>query len=320
MATKKLRAELEVDTTKAKQKVRELSETGGAAVDGGAADEASRSLKDLARSARDAGSNLKGSGADIKNAVRAFAGMGIGLATSYAAAHMDPGSPMQRTLGYLGSMATYGTMGATMGSVVPGYGTAIGTAVGVGVGATKQALDNEADEEKAAAAREEAIAARLKSVETWEDVRKQTLAFRDLIERLTNEGTSLADRLEAVREEIAVRERADNSLAEAQKMYADVDDGVAFGDYTRQRQQNTQELDALTALQKRIEKEMEPKAKRGGAADWNAVDSLSSVGGMFAGGGAGARALDDIASSTAEAVKVLKNIDKNTQGGGATWQ
>ena len=55
-------------------------------------------------------------------------------------------------------------------------------------------------------------------------------------------------------------------------------------------------------------------------ADWNAVDSLSSVGGMFAGGGAGARALDDIASSTAETVKVLKNIDKNTQGGGATWQ
>ena len=66
MATKKLRAELEVDTTKAKQKVaRDFAETGGAAAGGGGAEEASRAnknLRDLGNSAQEASAKLNGMG------------------------------------------------------------------------------------------------------------------------------------------------------------------------------------------------------------------------------------------------------------------
>ena len=87
MASKKLRAELEVDTSKARQKVRDLAESGGGAADAGVADnagKAAKSLQDLSNGAKEANGNMK-------SAIKAFAGMGIGLAASYAQAQMEPG-------------------------------------------------------------------------------------------------------------------------------------------------------------------------------------------------------------------------------------
>ena len=81
------------------------------------------------------------------------------------------------------------------------------------------------------------------------------------------------------------------------------------------RQANAAELDQLRALEKQ-----KPSSPGGGAADWHGVDALSSVGGMFAGSGAGARAIEVLADTAGEQLKVLKDISRNTQEGGSTWQ
>jgi len=301
MATKKLTAELEVDTTKARQKVREIAETGGGAAGGvptADAERAGKALKNLGNEAERAGVNMR-------SAVKVFAGMGIGLAASYAQSQMEPGSAGARAIGYLGAAAS----GAAMGSVAGPWGAA----AGAGLGIAKEAMDQSAKDQAAEKAKEEA----LRSIATWERAREQTLAFKELLEGLTKGEGDLADRMAAVTAEIERRKEIDANLAETQRWAVKNGKDAHLAEATRRRQANASELDALGAALK----QMGTRKGGGGAADWSGVDSLSSVGGMFAGGGAGARSLNDIAASTAETVKVLKEIERNTDGGGgATWQ
>ena len=126
---RKLRSELEVDVEKAKRKVRgaleEASATGGSSVSGGvggAADGAARSLKNLGDAAKETHVNMK-------SVTKAFAGMGIGLAGSYAANYMKPGAG--RDAVEYGSAALMGGMAGAM------VGGPVGAAVGAGAGLVK---------------------------------------------------------------------------------------------------------------------------------------------------------------------------------------
>ena len=154
----------------------------------------------------------------------------------------------------------------------------------------------------------------MESFKAWEEARKRTLEFKETLESLTSVETDLTERQTRLAEEIKKREDADKELATA--AYREVGDPAAFQRAMAKRQANAAELDQLRAL------EMQKPSSSGGGSSWNGVDALSSVGGMFAGSGAGARAINDIAASTAETVKVLKDIERNTDngGGGATWQ
>ena len=134
---RKLRTELEVDVEKAKRKVRgaleEASATGGSSVSGGvggAADGAARSLKNLGDAARETHVNMK-------SVTKAFAGMGIGLAGSYAANYMKPGAG--RDAVEYGSAALMGGMAGAM------VGGPVGAAVGAGAGLVKTYLDKEGE-------------------------------------------------------------------------------------------------------------------------------------------------------------------------------
>ena len=297
MATKKLRAELEVDTTKAKQKVaRDFAETGGAAAGGGGAEEASRAnkhLRDLGNSAQEASAKLNGMG-------KLLAGIGIGLARS-ALAGGDS---------FAGNAAVSAVSAFSMGAAAGGAkGGAAAALASLGV----SYLDDETkklDKLNAETKQREAL---MESFKAWEEARKRTLEFKETLESLTSVTTDLTERQTRLAEEIKKREDADKELAKA--AYREIGDPAAFQRAMAKRQANAAELDQLRALEK------QKPSSSGGGASWNGVDALTSVGGMFAGSGAGARALDEIVASSAETVKVLKEIERNTDnGGGATWQ
>ena len=297
MATKKLRAELEVDTTKAKQKVaRDFAETGGAAAGGGGAEESTRAnkhLRDLGNSAQEASAKLNGMG-------KLLAGIGIGMARS-ALANGDS---------FAGNAAVSAVSAFSMGAAAGGAkGGAAAALASLGV----SYLDDETkklDKLNAETKQKEAL---MESFKAWEEARKRTLEFKETLESLTSVETDLTDRQTRLAEEIKKREDADKELAKA--AYREIGDPSAFQRAMAKRQANAAELDQLRALEK------QKPSSSGGGASWNGVDALTSVGGMFAGSGAGARALDDIAASTAETVKVLKDIERNTDnGGGSAWQ
>ena len=301
MATKKLKAELEVDTSKARQKVaREFAETGGAAAGGGVSDaagEAARNLKNLSNGAQEASVNMRA-------AVKAFAGMGIGLATSYAQAMMEPGSTGQRAVGYIGAMAS----GAMMGSIAGPWGSA----AGAGLGLIKEGFNQSAQDKAAEKSKDD----QLRSIREWERAREQTLAFKETLEQLTTEGGDAKEKMAALTAEIEKRKEIDANLANTQRHAVATGNAAMLAEATAFRSRNAGQIDALGAALKQMEKQN----TGGGAADWNGVDALSSVGGMFAGAGAGARAIEDIAGTAEAQLKVLERIERNTQEGGDTWQ
>lgn len=295
---KKLKVELDVDNAKAKQKVREVVDTGGAAATGGdasgEAERAGRHLRDLGRNAQEAGAKLNGMG-------KMLAGIGIGLARS-ALAHGDS---------FVGNAAVNAVSAFSMGAAAGGKKAGAAAALAsLGISyfenETKKIDEKNAQTKQAAAMNE--------SFKAWEEARKRTLEFKETLESLTSVETDLTERQTRLAAEIKKREDADASLSVA--AIKAIGDPAEFQRAMAKRQANAAELDQLRALEK------QNTSSSGGGVSWNAVDSLTAVGGMFAGPGAGAnaRTLDDIASSSAETVKVLKEIERNTENGGAAWQ
>ena len=141
---KKLRVEVEADTTKAKRTLEELANgAGSSGVDsvGNAAERAARSLDKVSRSAGEAAEEAGKSSASMTRLVRSFAGIGASMAAGYAANHMDPGVG-RTSLGYASSILAGASTGAMMGSMIPGIGTAAGAIVGGAAGAGKEFLGN----------------------------------------------------------------------------------------------------------------------------------------------------------------------------------
>lgn len=137
---RKIRTELEVDAEKAKRKVKnaieEASSTGGSSVSGGAsgaADVAAKSLKNL-------GSAAKETNVNMKNVAKTFTGIGVDLATSYAANYMKPGAGRD-AVEYGASAIT----GASMGAMVGGP---VGAAAGGILGLLKTYLDKEGERQQ----------------------------------------------------------------------------------------------------------------------------------------------------------------------------
>lgn len=299
MATKKLRAELDVDTTKAKQKVRDLSESGGGAAGGdGVGSEAGRAGKEL----RELGNSAKEAGAKLGGIGKMMAGIGLSMARSALSAG---GGAFAGDM--VGNAAQAFSMGATAGGAKGGAAAALASIGLTWIDAENKELDKMNEKTALSKSLQE-------SYKSWDEARSHMLAFKKTMEELTSAETDLTARQQRITEEIRKREEADEKLQMKMSQAAFAADPAAFNRAVAERNRNAAEIDQLRALEK------QRTSSSGGGASWNAADSLSSVGGMFAGSGAGGRALDDIASSAAETVKVLKNIDRNTQGGGATWQ
>ena len=193
-------------------------------------------------------------------------------------------------------------MGGLPGAIAAAVAEAVTAAIGADV-AKSQKMEADAKQK----------IANLDSMKEWEEARTRTQAFKETLESLASVETDLTERQARLAEEIRKREEADADLQ--RKMIRESDDPAAFRRAAAARQANAAELDQLRALEK------QKPSSSGSGVSWNGVDALSAVGGLFAGSGAGARALDDIAASSAETVKVLKEIERNTDNGGdATWQ
>lgn len=294
MASKKLEVELKVDNSDAKKKAKEVAETAAGAAGGGGAPLPTDDLKKLGDAARETGSRLSSSG-------RMFAGLAMGMARA-AAAGGD--QTTQAAVGAIGSIAAGAAMGGLPGAIAAAVSEAVSAAIGADV-AKSQKMEADAKTKMS----------NLDTFKAWEEARARTQAFKETLESLTSVETDLTERQTRLAEEIRKREEADAELAK--EMIRESGDGAAFNRALAKRNANAAELERLRGLDL---SEKKPSSS-GGGASWNGVDALSSVGGMFAGSGAGGRAIDEIAASTAETVKVLKEIERNTDnGGGATWQ
>ena len=191
-----------------------------------------------------------------------------------------------------------------------------GAAIGGLVGAGKGWMENEKAEADRMMAEAKQRTANIESIQSWQKVRAETLAFKATLDQLTATETSLADRQRMVAEEIKKREEAEEALA--RKEFREVDnfkDPSALAKAQTERRENAARLDQLRDLQKRLDKEGQ---QPDGVASHASPDALSRVGGYFANGSAGTD-LKDIARTGKEQLTVLKSIESKS-GKGATWQ
>ena len=308
MATKKLDIEAQLDVTKAKQKLAELESSGGGSMAAPVSDEAERTKKafqGLRREVDSLGKTTESAGINMKHAVKAFAGMGIGMALSYAAKNMEQGSAEQRALTYGGNIA----QGAAMGMMFGPWGAASGAAMGLGKAALEEDAQKKAEEKAAresSAARKEALASQTESI-------KRTREWKATIDALNNTETSLTERQKELQAEIAKREERELELKRGLAGEAGLGgDDKNFNRLSAERGRNAAEIDALKALAKQLEKE--GKKERGGsAADYSAFDSLARVGGNFAGSDRGFR---DLQRTNEAQLETLKSIERKTGKGG----
>lgn len=295
----------------AKKKLKEIEDTGGqSAVPKveSAAEKMARSMdKASAAAERHAEAAEKSSG-DLMRVAKSFGGMAIGMAAQYAANSMDEG-PGKTALGYGAAIA----QGASMGMMFGPWGAAAGALLGAG----KQFIANDAEEKAKQKAIQAANAANRETLETWERSRRQTLAFKDALEGLSNAERPLAERQREVAAAIEERQRKDAMYRHALKVESDVfGDAKSFGRTMRDRQANAGELDALKALAKQLDAEGKKKKDKpaGSAADYTAVDALARVGGNFAGGDS-ANAMRNLEQNSKDQLTVLREIrDKKTGG------
>lgn len=301
---KKLTVEVDADVTRAKRKVQELADTEGGGAGGGVsavsveADRLSRTLKETSASAQRLGEKAKMSSDQVVGMTRAFAGLAIGMAATYAAQRFGNDSTMGRVIGYAGSGVSGATAGAMAGKVGGVVGMVAGAIIGGAAGIYGEYDKNDrADEEKAKQARE-LREANLESIETWEAARRRTAEFREGLDKLTKSESGLT-------EAIAKREAEDDRLAKLQR--ESIDDAKQLARISRERATNASEIDALrAALKASVTKEV-PEAFR---TSMTALDSLARVGG---GTGTG-----ESLRIEKEQLETLKSIERKT--GGAQWQ
>lgn len=308
MATKKLTVEVDADTAKAKKKLVEMESSGGGGMSAPvntSADRTAKSLDNLGRKVDDFGRTTESAGVNMKAAVKAFAGMGIGMAMSYAAKNMEQGSTAQRALTYGGTIA----QGAAMGMMFGPWGAAAGAAMGAG----KAYLDEDAQKKAKAKADQDASTARREALQSQTESIKRTREWKATIDALNNTETSLAERQKELQAEIAKREERELELKRGLAGEAGLGgDDKNFNRLSAERGKNAAEIDALKALSMQLEKE--GKKERGGsAADYSALDSLARVGGNFAGSDQGFR---DLQRTNEAQLETLKAIERKTGKGG----
>lgn len=301
---KKLTVEVDADISRAKRKVQELADPDGGGAGGGAdvvsseADKLARSLKTTADNTQRLGDSAKASREQMVGMTRAFAGLALGMAATYAANRYGDDSKIGRAIGYGTSAMSLGSSGAMAGKVLGVPGMVAGAILGVGAGIYGEYSKNaNADAEKAKAEKE-LREANLESIETWEKARARTAAFREELEKLTKSESGLADA-------IAKREAEDRRLAEAQR--ESLGDAKKLAALNRERQANAGEMDALRAALKALGSKEVAEAFRPAL---TAMDSLARVG-----GGNGGESL----RIERDQLAVLRSIDQKT-GKGGTWQ
>lgn len=263
MATRKLTAEVELKTDKAKRKLQELGSGGGGGGGGGETSTAAHKLSQNLNRAAESASKLDRSSLSV---VRAFTGIGIGLATRYAASHMQQGAARD-AVEYTANTITGASSGAMAGMAAGPKGAVVGAIVGGVVGAVSTYLDKDSEQKQYS--------------DEWnrsEGDYQRAKAFSDFYRGLTD----MTDKTKPFSERISEAEAELKKLKDAEKtLVSNVDKFISGGQYdkanlqrgylgvNRQRQQQLET--AIHALK---------GAKlTGGVPFYAATDALAKVGG-----------------------------------------
>jgi len=295
---KKLKTELEVETAKAKNKLKSLGEEsvsiqadyGGAAKKlSDAADKAGKSLNDLDKSAG-------GLDRRMVTVTRAFAGMAAGMAMSYSSRYFAEGSAAREAMDYGGAVVAGGSAGAAAGAPFGPWGVAAGAVVAGGSAAIKTYLDKDSEKETRLADfdKSEAI---FKNIKEWQDKLRQLTESMD-----TDAIKTILGNLKKA--EAFYKTNARSAIEEGRYGAAE--------DYKRNLGDVRGRMTALETLLRGAEKLEKKEPKPEARESLSALDSLGRVGGDFAGGDNGMRNLQRV---NERQVEILQKIEAKTGKG-----
>lgn len=314
MATRKLSVELDVETSKAKQKIKTLGESAGSANLAGSADKAAKALDSTAASANKLTQASKMSAERLRSVATTFGGLGIRMATAYAASNMQEGSAGQTAVQVGGGAIAGALQGAVAGP--------LGALAGGIMGLTTELISANAKAREAERARRDAIIATCdanrEQLEALWAAEERTAKFKDTLKALGNiedENTRKAEILKLIEEKKRDIGHKDSELLGATNHFGSgKDGGVKFKKLMGERQTLTGELEQLKSLIEGFD-----KPKENGPAfrvSETATDALSRIGGNFG----GERIDEQMLDTAIKTLESMKNIEKNTKKGGSSWQ
>lgn len=299
----KLEYDVSVKTDEAKRKLRQdLStvEVGGkpSSPSTAAADKAARSLNSLASSAEKTAPSLD-------RAIKAFAGMGISMAASYAANALPEDSMARKVVDYGGNIIG----GAVSGMALGPWGALIGAVVG----GAKTYLDDSGKESAA-----------LLDFRASEARHAEAVGWKDRLKSLTDLGDSPSSdiveaKLAEVRDALEQKKQAEAKLVEDIKKY--IENGEYYSaNYARQslgvnRQHQDQLQNAETHMDAELDRLRELEMRQS-APSLAAADALSRIGGSFGNGDLQADALRALTGCADETNRTLGRIERKMQKGG----
>ena len=314
MATRKLSVELDVETSKAKQKIKTLGESAGSANLAGSADKAAKALDSTAASANKLTQASKMSAERLRSVATTFGGLGIRMATAYAASNMQEGSAGQTAVQVGGGAIAGALQGAVAGP--------LGALAGGIMGLTTELISANAKAREAERARRDAIIATCdanrEQLEALWAAEERTSKFKNTLKALGNiedENTRKAEILKLIEEKKRDIGHKDSELLGAtDHFWGGKDGGVKFKKLMGERQTLTGELEQLKSLIEGFD-----KPKENGPAfrvSETATDALSRIGGNFG----GERIDEQMLDTAIKTLESMKNIEKNTKKGGSSWQ
>lgn len=271
MASRKLKAQLELDTTEARRKLRRDLESASSDSGGGAGGGASRLAQSLDKAAQSADKTAQSFGQANSSALRltrGFAGIAVGMATSYAANYVDNPNA-KAALGYAGN-ALSGAMAGAM------FGGPIGAVVGGAAGIAKTYMDNEG--EKSAMSKD------FEQSETiYAALRAKNARFQELSN--TKDGADIAGNLAKAKETIEsyTASTADFVAQVREELKKMNPDKELIAKLRRNIDFNRGEIQRYESLVKSLEDiQAKSDAKGTPRASMSALDSLAKVGGLMA--------------------------------------
>ena len=310
----KLEYDVSVKTENAKRKIKQDLSTveGGSIGDGrsasgqgtaasgqsaAAADKAARSLNSLSTSADKAVPS-------IGRAVKAFAGIGISMAASYAANALPEGSMARKAIGYGGNIIGGGIAGGAVGGP---WGAAIGAVAGAG----KTFLE---DSGKEKSAKLDFFASELRH--------KEAMTWKEQMQNLTDLGDDpnsdiVLQRLRDVHDEMDKKKEAEAKLIEDIKKY--IENGEYYSaDFAKQplainRAQQEQPNNVEKGLDSKL-KDLDADEAKADRTPTSPTDALARIGGNMSDGWNAT--IDSLAKNTDKTNSILGRIERKMQKGG----
>lgn len=304
---KKLKVQLEVDSSKARSQVeRDMSgiDIGGgskSAASASSADKLSKSLDQAAKKSNDFAGSAELLSAKTRQVVSAFAGMGVSMVLNSAAQTMKRGAGKTAVEAGAGAL-----QGAITGGMVGGVGGAIiGGAIGAGSALFKTSQEK----------------SRYK--EDWQKSERDYASdkeFAKLVKSLSKASETTEDfaaKMKTVEEELAkykaaerVRVAAINEYISSGKL--DDADTVRTNLERARGRQETLETIKASLVDPKSKKEEKPEDR----ISHTAVDALARIGGNFAGGENGFR---DLQRVNEKQVAILEKIEQKTGNNKGTF-